>query len=103
MIGSYKRFVFTIGWIDEEKETAIGILQFGQEICFPFGFLHQIADAITALGNSQIVQRSYSGQGIHRKHQVVNQAGAVNRVLAVIARIMMPAGGINRSLLYEWE
>src|SRR5439155_15187912 len=31
----------------------------------------------------------------------MDQAGAVDGVLAVITGVMMPTGGVNRSLLYE--
>ena len=98
-LDSYSRFV----GIDEEVESAVGVLHLREEVRFPFRFLHDVADAVAALGDAEIVQRGDARQRIHREHEVVDQAGAVGRVFAVIARVMMAAGDVDRARVHERE
>ncbi len=54
-----------------------------------------------ALGNAEIIQGRDAGKRIDREHEVMNQAGAVDRVLAVIAGVMVAAGYVDGSLIDE--
>ena len=54
--------ILTVLRIDKEVESAVGVLQFGDEVRFPFGFLHHVADAVAAFGDAQIVERGDAWQ-----------------------------------------
>ena len=81
--------------VHEEKESAVIILKFSEIVGFLFRFLQQIAFAVTAFGNSQIIQISSTGKIVRCKRQVVNQLRRIDRVFAVIPCIMVATGNIN--------
>src|SRR5262249_8381434 len=101
MIRRDKGFIFTVHGIDEEIETAVTVLELGEEIGFPLGLLHNVAEAVAAFGDAEIVERGHAGKRINCEHDVMNKAGAVDRVFAVVAGVMMAAAGIDGALPYE--
>src|ERR1041385_710909 len=98
MIRSYTTFVFAVLGVGEEIESAIAVLNLRQIIRFPFGLLKHITDTITALRDAKIVEGGNTAKRIDGKDEVVNQTGAVNRIFAVVAGIVMSAGSINGAL-----
>ena len=81
--------------VHEEKESAVIILKFSEIVGFLFRFLQQVAFAVTAFGNSQIIQISSTGKIVRCKRQMVNQLCRIDRVFAVIPGIMVATGNIN--------
>jgi len=101
VIGQHVALVFAVLRIDDEVETAVRVLQFGDVIGLVFAFLHDVADAVAALGDAEIVEGACAGNGVGREHQVMREHGDVGRVLAVIAGIVMAAGDVDRALVDE--
>ena len=91
-IGQDVAFVFAGLWINQEIEAAIGILQLGNVIRFPFGDLHDVADAIATFWNAEIIEIGHAGERIDRGHQIMDQAGGVDGVFAVIAGVVVATG-----------
>src|SRR6185436_8961347 len=96
-------FIFAVARIHEEIEAAIRVLEFGQEISFPLGFLHDIADAVAAFGESKVIKGGNTRQRVDGEHEIMDEAGAIRCVFAVITGIVMASGNVNRALASERE
>lgn len=64
--------------------------------------MQNVADAVAAFGEAEIVQRADAWQRIHREHQAVDELRAVVTDPVVIAGFEMTTGHIHRSSIYEW-
>ncbi len=89
MVGRDIDLIFALFGINEEIETAICILHFRKEVCFPFHFLHNVAFPVPTFRQSKIVQLGNSRKHIGGEHQLMNESGAIDGVFAIIARIVM--------------
>ena len=103
MVGCHVAFILAVFGIDEEVKPAIGVLHLCQEVGFPFGFLHDVADAVAAFRNAEVIERGDAGDRIHREHHLMDEHGAVNRVFAVVARVMVTAGDVEAAFVDKWE
>src|SRR5262249_44389891 len=97
------KFVFAISRIDRIIESAVRILQFDEEVSFPFGFLQGVADVVATFGQAEIVQRADAGQRIDCEHERVDELRAVVSDAVVIACFKMAAGDGRRALVNEWK
>ena len=95
MVGENVGFVFAISWVHQKVKSAIGILHLSEKIRLPFRFLKNVAFSVIALRNAEIVEVADTGEKVSSKDEVMNEGGAVDGVLAVVARIMMTAAHIN--------
>ena len=94
-IGQHFGLVLAIAGVNQEIESAIIILQFSQEIGLPFDFLHDVALAVAAFGQAEIIQVRYAGENVGGEHEMMDKERAVDCVFAVITGIVMPAGNFD--------
>ena len=87
--------------INQKIKTTIRILHFGEEICFPFRFLQDVALTVPAFGQTQIIQIADAREHISGKNEEVNERSAIDRVFAIIAGIVVAAAQIDGSLVDE--
>ena len=100
-IRQHIRFILPVPRIHQKIKPPVRILHLCQKIRLPFRLLQQIALPIPAFRNAQIVQCSHSAEGVRRKHQIMYQRRAVDRVLAVISGVVMTSGYIHLSLVHK--
>ena len=101
-LGQYVVLILTVARIDQKVKTPVGVLQLRQKVRLPFRLFQQIALAIPAFRDAQIVQLPHPAERVHRENQIMNQRRAVDRVLAVIPGVMMAAGDIDWPFVHEW-
>jgi hypothetical protein len=92
-------FVRAVAGIDEEVEAAIGVLHLAEEIGFPLGLFEQVAPAVAAFRDSKVIQRACAGQCVGGEDEVVNELGAIDGVLGIIAGVVVAARDVNGTLV----
>src|SRR5207237_3235953 len=90
-------------WIHQAVETSVGILHFDEEIILPLCFLKQVAPAIAAFRDAEIIERPYAWKSVSGKDQVMNQRGAIDGVLTIIPGIMMPSRDVKWTRIHKGE
>ncbi len=74
------------------------VLHPGQKVGFPVCDLKQVADAVPALGNSQIVELPHFGKRVGGEQQVMDELSRVDRVLAVVTGVMVPTPDVKSAM-----
>ena len=87
--------VFPVPRIDEEEKPAVVVLHLHQEIRLPLRHLDDVADAVAALGNAEVVEFGHAGERVCGEDQVVDEARGIDRVFAVIAGVVVPAAHVH--------
>ena len=103
MIGEHVGFVLPPDRVDQEIETPVGVLHLHQEIGLPFRLLKHVRDAVSALGGPEVVRPVEARHVVEGEDQIVDQRGAVNSILAVVAGVMVAARDVDRPLPREGE
>ena len=89
-------------WINQKEKASICILHLEQVISLPFRKLQGIWYPVTTLRDSQRVPVCGRGrEAINRRSQSMNKGRSVRHILAVITRIMVTAGHIDRPFFLD--
>ena len=95
-------FILAVQGINQKEKASICILHLEQIISLPFRKLQRIRYPVTTLRNSQRVPVCGRGrEAINRRSQSMNEGRAVRHILAVITRIMVTAGHIDRPFFLD--
>jgi len=95
------QLVFAIFGIDRIVKCAVSVLHFDEKIGFPFCFLEQIADAVAAFGDAEIIECADARKGICGEDEGVDKLGTIVGDAVVIARFEVAAGNGDRGLIGE--
>ena len=98
---SHVVLVFPLLRINQEKEPSVIVLHLHEEVRLPFRELDHVADAVAAFGDSEVVERGHAREGIGREDERVDEARRVDRVFAVVARVVVPAAYVHLTRLHE--
>jgi len=60
MVGSDPAFVLTVDRVSQEVKASVGVLDFGEVIGLPLGFLQHVADAVPAFGNAEVIELGHA-------------------------------------------
>src|SRR5262249_50732570 len=101
VIGRDIVFVTAIARINQKVEAAVIVLHLREEIRFPLCLLQNIALAVAALGQAEIVEIADAGKIVGGEDEQVNEVRAVLGVFAVIARIVVAVADIDGTWIHE--
>ena len=87
--------------VNDEVEAAVGVLEFGDVVGLLFRLLQNIADAVAALGQAEIIEGVGAGNGVGGEHEHVREGGAVYGVFAVVTGVVVAAGDIDHAFVDE--
>jgi hypothetical protein len=61
VVGQDVGLVFAVPRVDQEIESAVGVLELCEVIRLPLGLLQDVADAVAALGDAEVVELATPG------------------------------------------